>query len=87
MPASAESNRVGELHFSKEGPMPVAELIVPHGTKLNDLLKVQELISREVLPEISPRGCLPCISGCHLIIRERLENVLQVDLDAVRIIR
>ena len=86
MADSKASKRIAELHYSKERPIPVAELVVPHGTRLLDLLKVQDLISREVLPQISPRGCQACLSGCDLIIRERLENVIRVDLDAGQII-
>jgi hypothetical protein len=56
------------------------ELVVPHGTKLIDLLKAQEQISRQVLPHISPGGCGPCLSGVPLVIREDLEEVAAVNI-------
>ena len=80
------SNRA-EIHFTKEGPVPLVELIVPFGTRLADTFKVQELISREVISKLSPRGCEACNSGVNFSIRERLENVLFVDLETNEIIR
>ncbi len=76
------AQRLAEIQYSQEGSRPVVELVVPHGTPLLTLLKVQETISRELLPKISPRGCQTCVSGSDLRIRERLENVVQVDLDS-----
>jgi hypothetical protein len=76
------AQRLGEIQYSQQGPQPVVDLVVPHGTRLLDLAKVTETISRELLPKLSPRGCQTCISGSHFTIRERLENVVQVDLDS-----
>ncbi len=67
------------VYYAK-GKGGVLELVVGHGTKLVDLLKIQEKLSREVLPKISPRGCGPCLSGIPFIIREELEQVARVDL-------
>ena len=67
------------LYYAK-GKGGVLEFVVPHGTRLVDLLKAQEQISKEILPHISPRGCGPCLSGIPLIFREELENVAQVNL-------
>jgi len=67
------------VYYAK-GKGGVLELIVGPGTPLIDLLKVQEHLSREVLPHISPRGCGPCLSGIPFIIREELEEVARVDL-------
>ncbi len=75
-----------EIHFSKEGAVPRVELVVPHGTKLASILKVQELISKEIISKIAPRGCQACMSGVHFNIRERLENVLMVDLESNKIL-
>lgn len=78
--------KTAEVQYTQEGPRPVVEMIVPHGTLLRDALKGQELLSRELFPKLTPRGCLPCISGVHFIIRERLERVIQVDLEAGQIV-
>ena len=75
-----------EIFISREGAMPVVELVIPNGTKLSDLIKVQELLSREINPKISPRGCQTCLSGLDFRIRERFEEVIRVDLDAMQII-
>jgi hypothetical protein len=76
-----EPKLLAEVQYTTEGPRPIVELIVPHGTRLLDVLKAQETISRELLPKLTPRGCQACISGSSLIIRERLENVVQINLE------
>jgi hypothetical protein len=72
-------DKQGRVYYAK-GKGGVLELVVPHGTKLIDLLKTQEHLSREVLPHISPSGCGPCLSGIPFVIREELEQVARVDL-------
>jgi hypothetical protein len=76
-------SRVAELHYSKDAHR--IELVVPHGTKTADLAKIIDFMSKDVLGKL-PRGCLACTSGDHFHIRERLENVIRVDLDQRRII-
>lgn len=44
------------LYYGK-GKGGALEFVVPHGTRLVDLLKAQEKLSEEILPHISPRGC------------------------------
>ncbi len=73
-----------QIQYSPSGPRPIVELVVPHGTHLSDILKVQETISKELLPKIGPRGCAPCISGSDFRIREELEKVINVDLASGR---
>ena len=70
----------GELRYGTRGKRTVVELTVAKGTKLSDILKVQEVISRDVLPKIGPVGCAPCISGIDFLIREELDRVLPVNL-------
>jgi hypothetical protein len=77
---------LAEIFISREGAMPVVELVVPHGTSLAELVRLQEMISSEINPKISPRGCQPCVSGLDFRIRERFEEVIRVDLDAMKII-
>lgn len=73
----------GELRYSTKGKRTVIELTVAKGTKLIDCLKLQEKISREVLPKIGPVGCAPCLSGIDFLLREELERVLPVDIREV----
>jgi hypothetical protein len=73
-----------QIHCSPSGSRPVVELVVPQGTHIRDLLKVQEAISKELLPKIGPRGCAPCISGFDFRIREELEQVINVDLASAK---
>ena len=80
------NKNTAEIFISREGAMPVVELVIPHGTKLTELVRLQELISNEINPKISPRGCQTCLSGLDFRIRERFEEVIRVDLDAMRII-
>ncbi len=75
-----------QIYFAK-GKGGVLELVVPHGTKLVDLVKVQERLSHDVLPHISPRGCGPCLSGIPFLIREDLAEVARVDLKSGEIAR
>ncbi|HEX3151561.1 MAG TPA: hypothetical protein VHR66_26025 [Gemmataceae bacterium] len=79
------AQQLGEIQYAMEGTRPVVELVVPHGTKLLDLAKATDSISKQLLPKIGPRGCQACISGVHFTIRERLENVVQVDLETGKI--
>lgn len=81
----AELNRLAEIQYST-GKEPVVQVVVPHGTRLTDLASLLEIVSKEINPLISPRGCEVCTSGNHLFIKERLEKVIQVDLDSGQIL-
>ena len=78
------SDKGARVYYAK-GKGGALEFVVPHGTKLADLLRAQEVLSKEVLPHISPRGCGPCLSGIPLIFREELEEVARVDLKSGQI--
>lgn len=70
--------REAEIGYSKETRE--IQVIVPHGTKLAELARVIDFMAQDVFAKL-PRGCTNCTSGDHLVIRERLENVIKVDLD------
>jgi hypothetical protein len=59
---------------------------VPSGTTLAEALKLHEVLSSDVLSKVSPRGCQPCLSGVDLNIRERWEEIIQVDLESMRVV-
>lgn len=73
------SERIAEIGYSKD--MQRLDIVVPHGTRFADLAKIFDRLSADDLVGRLPRGCLQCTSGDHLNIRERLEHVIQVDLD------
>jgi|SoimicmetaTmtHMC_FD_contig_31_5316359_length_396_multi_1_in_0_out_0_1 hypothetical protein len=75
--------RVAELQYSKAEHR--LELVVPHGTKSTELAKIIDFMANNFFGKL-PRGCLACTSGDHFNIRERLENVIRVDLDQQKII-
>jgi hypothetical protein len=79
-----EGARHAEVGYSKENR--AIELVVPHGTHVGDLAKAIGFLAKDVFTKL-PRGCPNCTSGDHLIIRERLENVIRVDLDKQTILR
>jgi hypothetical protein len=78
-----KGENIAELGYSKEYGR--IELTVPYGTKFADLAKVREELFTDWLTRL-PRGCPACHSGDSLFIRERLENVLLVDLQSMRIL-
>ena len=75
--------RTAELQYSPEYSR--LELVVPHGTKTADFVKLREVLFTDILARL-PRGCPACLSGESLIIRERLEHVLRIDLDSMSLI-
>jgi hypothetical protein len=73
--------------MSKEGPRPSVEVMVPFGTTLAETFKLQDLLSKEIISKLSPRGCLPCNSGVDIWIHEAFEDVIHVDLDSMQVVR
>ncbi len=81
---NGETKYLAEVGYSKDTRR--IELVVPHGTKVADLAKAIEFLTRDVLSKL-PRGCTNCTSGDHLIIRERMDPVIRVNLDQKTIIK
>jgi hypothetical protein len=81
-----EKQRLAEIHYTVQGPIPQVEISLPAGTPLRELTKVFEIFSKDLKGKISPRGCDTCHSGCHFFVHERFDNVVRVDLDQARII-
>jgi hypothetical protein len=72
-------DRVADVGYSKAAHQ--IEVVVPNGTKMAELSKIIDYLARDVFSKF-PRGCGACHSGDHFVIRERLENVIRVDLDS-----
>lgn len=79
--------RAAEIRFSKEGPRPRIEVSVPFGTTLAETVKLHELISKDLISKISPRGCTMCNSGVDIWIHEVFEDVIRVDLQSLKVMR
>ncbi len=78
-----KSANVAELQYSREyGRL---EIVVPHGTKASQLAKLHASLFTDLVKRL-PRGCLACLSGEPFVIRERLEHVLRVDLDSMKVL-
>ena len=78
------AERIADLGYSKD--LGRIEAVVPHGTRVSELAKIVDILFSKDIAAHLPRGCQACTSGDHLIIRERLENVLRVDLNKKTII-
>jgi hypothetical protein len=74
---------VAELGYSKD--LHQIELLLPHGTKLTSLAGIRDELFGDWISRL-PRGCQACTSGESLIIRERLEHVLPIDLEQMQVL-
>lgn len=78
---------IAELSYTKTGPkMGTIELIVPHGTKLKEVAKLRELVFNDLIAKL-PRGCTACHSGDNFVIRERLDPVIRVDIQSLKLVK
>ena len=76
-------DRLAELGYSeKYGRI---ELTLPNGFSSKDFGRISDRLIADLINKL-PRGCQACLSGESLIIKERLENVLRVDLESMEII-
>ena len=72
------AHRTAQVEYSKDNR--TLEVVLPRGTKLKDFAKVFEYLANDIFSKL-PRGCTPCTSGDHLIIREELDPIIRVDLE------
>ena len=70
---------LGEIHVTENKLKNSLEVLVPAGLSHKQLNKVN---LADLLSKFRPSGCGPCLSGQDLIIRERFERVLPVDIAA-----
>jgi hypothetical protein len=78
-----EHGKSVEVAFTDAGAHGPAQLqlTVPHGMPRADIAKlIEKILVRDDLEKLRPRGCLSCLSGLDLRIRERFEHVLTIDV-------
>jgi hypothetical protein len=73
------TKHVAEIGYSQD--LRRIELVVPHGTKTTELSAIMSIVFRKEFIGRLPRGCTACTSGDHLLVREELADVIEVDLD------
>lgn len=66
-----------QVNFSPGAAGPI-EVMVPKGTLISDLSKIHLAIDKQIGKKINPRGCAPCLSGAHFIIKEMLDGNVNV---------
>jgi hypothetical protein len=76
-------DHLAELGYSEKYGR--VELVLPYGVKSAELAKLSDRLFGELVAKL-PRGCQACLSGESFNIRERLENVVHVDLESMEII-
>lgn len=79
--ATTPPDRVVEVAYGNASGI---EVVVPYGTKISEFVKLGPVVFDDVVGRL-PRGCSACLSGDNLIIRERFEHVLRVDLDRMAV--
>lgn len=78
---------IAELSYTKTGPkMGTIELLVPQGTKVREIAKLRELVFNDLIAKL-PRGCTACHSGDNFVIRERLDPVIRVDIQSLKLVK
>jgi hypothetical protein len=71
--------RVAEVGYSKA--LNRIEIAVPNGTKSADLPAIMTNLVKQKAFARLPRGCQTCTSGDHVLVREALADVINVELD------
>lgn len=82
-----KSSRTAEIRFATDGPRPRIDVSVPFGTTLAETFKLHEVLSKDLISKLSPRGCETCNSGVDIFIHERFDDVIQVDLESMKVLR
>jgi hypothetical protein len=59
------------------------ELVVPFGTKTTELSAIMSAVFRPGVLGPLGRGCQTCTSGDHLVVREELAELIEVNLEKV----
>jgi hypothetical protein len=74
------------LVHQHKGARPLVEVQVPADTTLDVSRKLEDLVYTKVAPELLRLGpCPNCRSGLDLIVKERFEDVLRVNLETFQV--
>jgi hypothetical protein len=76
------TQHIAKVGYSKERQE--IELVVPYGTKTEQLSAIMAAVFRPGVLGPLGRGCQTCTSGDHLLVREELEEMIEVNLGAAR---
>lgn len=55
------------------------EVAIPVGTSFDAVLKQPDALV-DIISRFRPRGCQACLSGRDLVIRERFEEIINVEI-------
>ncbi len=69
--------QIGFRESSANGPARL-EIAVPAGTSRVDIAALLQKVGPSI-EKLRPRGCLSCLSGLDINIREQFEHVLTLD--------
>ena len=59
---------------------PTVEVAIPSGTPFVEVISNPDRII-DVVRRLGPRGCEMCLSGRDILIRERFDDVIQVEFE------
>jgi hypothetical protein len=86
--ADGSDNAATLTFHSARGAQPRVEVLVPKGTTLEVSRKLESLIYEKIGPEIlNIAACSNCRSGLDILVRERFDDVIRVDLDSFKVTR
>jgi hypothetical protein len=74
--------KVAQIGYSKQTNQ--IDLVVPQGTKSADLHSIIGSLQTGGFVARLPRGCNTCLSGSQFNIREKLQEVINVDLESFK---
>lgn len=69
-----------------KGQRPKVEIQVPQGTSLEISRKLESLVYEKLITRLGLGACPNCRSGLDVLVKERFDDVIRVDLDSFRIV-
>ena len=82
------STNFAEIRVRKNGPngVPLAEILVGNNVSTTQLAAILQRVTRDkdLLKKVGLKACPNCKSGFDINIRERFEQILQVDMREIR---
>ena len=82
------STNFAEIRVRKSGPngVPLAEVLVGGNVSTTQLAAILQRVTRDkdLLKKVGLKACPNCKSGFDINIRERFEQILQVDMREIR---